>query len=424
MGMNRRDFLKLTGVGAGALAAGAESLEGMIPVASAERDAPAIRQGRPEIAVIGAGAFGVWTAYYLRKMGVDVVLIDQYGPGNSRATSGGETRGVRTGYRDRTLWTRWASRAIERWNELQERWTEESGLELFFTTGDLAIREEWDNYTTLTRETWEKVGIRHEVLDPEEIEYRWPQINTENISFGLYELDAGVVRARKACEKVSDMYERLGGRIVIGKASLGRSYGGRLVDVEIQPTGERISANSFVFALGPWFGKFFPELMAERMRIPLGHTFYYGIPPGDNRFRYPNMPSYNVPGCTGWVALPPDSKGFRVRTGGRSPEDPDESQRYIPAEYLEDGREILRQYFPDLADAPLVETRACHYESTSNRNWLIDTHPEMDNVWLFGGGNAEGFKFSPILGEYMAQRATGDDPHADVSDQFTMDWSS
>jgi len=423
MGLNRRDFLKVTGLQAGVLAAGAGSLEGMVPLGAAD-GAPAVSRRRPEIVVVGAGAFGVWTAYNLKKMGVDVLLIDQYGPGNSRATSGGETRGVRTGYRDRELWTRWASRAIERWNEWNERWMDETGLQLFFPTGDLAIREEWDNYTTTTRETWEKLGIRHEVLDPDEIRYRWPQINTENISFGLYEYDAGVVRARKVCEKVSDMYEQLGGRIEIGRVRPGRSFGGRLVDVVVEPGGDRISADSFIFALGPWFGKMFPEHMEERMRIPLGHVFYYGIPPGDNRFRHPNMPSYNVPSCTGWPALPPDSKGLRVRTGGREPEDPDESQRYIPGEFLEDGREILRKHFPDLADAPLIETRACHYESTANRDWLIDHHPDMENVWLFGGGNAEGFKFSVLLGEYMAQRATGEDPYADVSDRWTMDWSA
>jgi 8-oxo-dGTP pyrophosphatase MutT (NUDIX family) len=190
MGFDRRDFLKITGASAGALVSGVRSLEGMVPRIAIGPDAPAIRDGAPEIAVIGAGAFGVWTAYYLREMGVDVVLIDQYGPGNSRATSGGETRGVRTGYRDRVLWTRWASRAIDRWNEWNERWMDETGLQLFFPTGDLAIREEWDNFTTQTRETWEEIGIRHDVLTPEEIEYRWPQINTENISFGLYEYDA------------------------------------------------------------------------------------------------------------------------------------------------------------------------------------------------------------------------------------------
>ena len=79
----------------------------------------------PDIAVIGAGAFGAWTALNLQQSGAQVTLIDQYGPGNSRATSGGETRGVRTGYGDRghgLLWTEWAKRAIGKWKAWDEQW--------------------------------------------------------------------------------------------------------------------------------------------------------------------------------------------------------------------------------------------------------------------------------------------------------------
>lgn len=425
MGLNRRDFLRVSGIRAGALAAGAGSVEELLAGRGSrseeERRAPAIRDGRPQVVVVGAGAFGVWTAYHLRQQGVDVLLVDQYGPGNSRATSGGETRGVRTGYRNNVLWSRWASRAIEIWNEWNARWIEECGNQLFFHTGDLTLREDWDAFTTQTRETWDELGTRYEVLSPDEVSYRWPQIDVEGVGVALYEYGAGVVRARKVCEQVWDMYtDWLGGRFELQKAELGRSYDGRLVDVVLQPSGDRIEADQFVFALGPWFPKFFPELMDERFRISMGHVYYFGIGPGDNRFRYPNMPSYNVPGVTGWVALPPDSKGFRVRTGGRAPEDPDESSRYIPAEYLEQPREVLREWFPELAEAPLVETRACHYESTVNREFLVDRHPGMDNVWLFGGGNAEGFKFSPFLGEYMAGRVLGEDPYADISSRFRI----
>jgi NADPH-dependent 2,4-dienoyl-CoA reductase/sulfur reductase-like enzyme len=69
----------------------------------------------PEVAVIGAGAFGGWTALYLREMGFSVTLIDAYGPGNARSSSGGETRQLRAAYGDRELYSRWAMKARERW---------------------------------------------------------------------------------------------------------------------------------------------------------------------------------------------------------------------------------------------------------------------------------------------------------------------
>ena len=113
----------------------------------------------------------------------------------------------------------------------------------------------------------------------------------------------------------------------------------------------------------------------------------------------------------------PDHRGFRVRTGGRPPEDPDESDRWIAPEHHDRPREILRRHFPGLAEAPINETRACHYESSVDSNFIIDTHPDLDNVWLAGGGSAEAFKFGPVLGDYIAHRVLGDDrePHLAVS---------
>ena len=152
----------------------------------------------------------------------------------------------------------------------------------------------------------------------------------------------------------------------------------------------------------------------------MGHVFYFAVPAGDTRFSYPYMPSYGVPGCTGWPALPPDHRGFRVRTGGRPPEDPDVSDRWIAPEHHDRPRQILRRHFPDLAEAPINETRACHYESSVDSNFIIDTHPDLDNVWLAGGGSAEAFKFGPVLGDYIAHRVLGDDREPDLAAGFRL----
>jgi len=155
--------------------------------------------------------------------------------------------------------------------------------------------------------------------------------------------------------------------------------------------------------------------MGNRLSISIGHTFYFAVPPGEDRFRHPHMPSYGVPRCTGWPALGRDHRGFRVRTGGRPPQDPDESDRWIPEEFHDRPREILEKWFPDLVGAPISETRACHYEGSVTRNFIVDLHPEYENLWLTGGGSAEAFKFGPILGEYIANRVleVREDPELD-----------
>jgi len=376
----------------------------------------------PDIAVVGAGSFGMWTALNLQRMGATVTVVDPYGAGNSRQTSGGETRGVRSSYGNRRhglLWAEWANRAMQKWIEWDEMGAERLLPRLFYNTGDLILRDEMIPYLEDTIANWDSLNLPYEVLTPEEVQRRWPWIHFENLAVGVYEPRAGVVRARRAIESVAQVFLDGGGEIRLGRASLGSSGQNRLNEITIDP-GESLSAGSFVFACGPWFPKVFPELMGKRLRIPMGHVFYFGVPAGDNRFSFPNMPSYGVPGCTGWPALGRDHRGFRVRTGGRPPQDPDESDRWIDKEFHERPREVLQNHFPDLVGAPILETRACHYESSVDRNWIIDTHPDYSNLWLAGGGSAEGFKFGPVLGEYIAQRVLGTNTDVELAEQFRL----
>jgi glycine/D-amino acid oxidase-like deaminating enzyme len=84
--------------------------------------------------------------------------------------------------------------------------------------------------------------------------------------------------------------------------------------------------------------------------------------------------------------------------------DPDTAERNLTKDSLELARAFLARRFPALAGAPLVEARVCQYENTSNGDFLIDRHPDFDNVWLVGGGSGHGFKHGPALGEYVATR--------------------
>jgi sarcosine oxidase len=453
--LDRRHFLKFAGVGAGALITGCATGPGFL------------RSGRSSsnIVVIGAGAFGGWTALNLQRMGARVTLVDMLGPGNSRSTSGDETRGVRSSYGDRPhgeLWMRWARQAMTRWKEWDAEYAKPLKMQVFFTTGDLILRSDWEPFLTQTKAWWEKNAIPHEVLPVDEVRKRWPQFALQDIKVVLYEPDAGVVRARRATESVAEVFRYEGGRMIIGRVIPPEpgSFDGNTLRLT---NGDSISGDAFVFAVGPWLGKTF-ALMQNRIRTPLGTVFYYSTPIGDRRFIYPNMPSWNLLGATGWPGLPVDNRGFRVRggggggggggsggqpransaqadsatanratpnsaaansatansTGSANATDPDLSVRWIDADRVQRSRQFVIDHFPDLKDAPLNETRACHYESTSSRNFIIDRHPDLRNVWIAGGGNAEGFKSGPVIGEYVAKRVLGDDGDPAIAKQFLI----
>lgn len=408
MTIRRRDFVKGVATAGAGLAIGA--VEGSATETTPGR-APLVRSGQAaDAVVVGGGAFGAWTALHLQRQGVRTTLIDQHGPANSRATSGGETRGVRTSYGDRPhglQWGRWAEESIRRWKAWDEEHRADLLPPLYFTTGDVIMREEMEPFLERTMENWDAMGRAYEVLTPEEVRYRWPAIHTPDIQVAVYEPDAGVVRARRAIESVAEVFKREGGEIRVGRVQSLPDGSGEL-DAVVLTDGTRVEGGTFVFALGPWFPKYFPELLGKRIRIrTLGHVYYIATPVGDMRFQHPNIPSYNVPGVTGWPALPQDFRGFRIRTGGHRGDDPDTSVRWIDAEYHDRPREVLGKYFPALAEQPINETRACHYCGSVSRNFIIDRHPDRSNVWIAGGGNAEAFKQGPVLGDFIADRVTG-----------------
>ena len=402
MSVNRRKFFKtIAAVHAGATLA---------------RSAAAQTKPSPDVIVIGAGAFGGWTAYYLRQLGARVSLVDAYGPGNSRATSGDETRGVRSSYGDRgvraELWTRWANQAIDRWTAFDAEWGRQMKVRLFFSTGDFIFRAAPETFTDRTQAVWKQLRIPFELPAVADVRREYPQFDLTNISLAIYDPRAGVVRARRACEVLAEAFRQSGGEVLMGHASLGDRRGDRLQNIRTMGPSATLMAATFVFALGPWFPKAFPELMASRIRTPMGHVHYFGTPPGSDRFTFPNIPSWNFSGVTGWAALPPDNRGFRVRLRGSAATDPDTSERAFDRSQDALARAFLAERFPQLSKAPLLETRACHYEMSVSGNFNIDRFPGFSNVWVAGGGTAEGFKFGPVCGEYIAKRVLGleDDP--------------
>ena len=210
--LDRRSFLKVTG--APALLA---------------LSARAHAQSSSEVVVVGAGAFGGWTALSLREMDVPVTLIDAYGPGNSRASSGGETRQIRAGYEDRELYTRWVLEAFGRWKAREAEW----GRRLFYETGRLLLAPEWNPGLEKTKAALDKYRVPNERMSPDELRRRYPQMNPAGVGVALFEPTTGVLKAREGCLAVVEAFARKGGRFRIGRASPGRQSGARLAAVAL-----------------------------------------------------------------------------------------------------------------------------------------------------------------------------------------------
>ena len=360
----------------------------------------------PHVVVVGAGVFGTWTAWYLRAAGARVTLVDAYEPGHSRASSGGESRIIRCGYGADEIYSRFAIRSLRVWRE----WAASPGGDeppLFHRCGVMWLASGDAAYVETTRGTLERGGYGVQVLDAAAIRERYPQVHADAGERALLEPDCGVVMARRAVAAMARRLEREDVQILRRRVSPVEEGSGPVRSIRFSD-GTDIRGDAFVFACGPWLPKVFPRLLEGRIRPTRQVQMYFGTPAGDDRFGPRHMPA--------WVDFPagvygaPDleGRGLKVGIDRHGPAfDPDSDDRAIDAESVAIARAWLARRLPAMADAPLVESRICQYENTSNGDFLIDRHPAHDNVWIAGGGSGHGFKHGPAVGEYVASLVMG-----------------
>ncbi len=355
-----------------------------------------------DVAVVGAGVFGAWTAYQLERTGKRVLLLDAYGPGHSRSSSGDESRIIRMGYGAGEIYTRSAMRSLQLWQEFF------AGVDepLFHQTGVLWLAHENDPYPAQTAETLQKIGIRFEKLTTTDVTQHYPQIGLDRISWALLEPDSGVLIARRAVQTVVREAIRNGTEYL--QEAVEPPTGKGTLDSIVTTNGRRISAGNYVFACGPWLPKIFPDLLSDRIHPTRQEVFYFGIPAGDQTFTSPALPTW-IDFKDEAYGLPDlEAHGVKIAIDRHGPAfDPDNGNRLASNEGLAEARRYLALRLPALKDAPVTEARVCQYENTSNGDFLIDLHPEFKNIWLVGGGSGHGFKHGPVVAEYVAARIDG-----------------
>jgi sarcosine oxidase len=368
-----------------------------------------------DFAVIGAGVFGAWTARDLRRSGASVVLLDAYGPANSRASSGGETRVIRMGYGPDDLYTRWAIRSLPAWRQLES----EIGVQIFHQTGVLWLSEDSDEYTANMLDVLKQQNVACEQLTQGELGSRYPQLHFNQVSWAVLEPESGLLMARRSVQSLVDQLQREGvdyRHATVSPLQLNESLR-ELKTVE----GYRISAGTFIFACGPWLPKIFPELLSGRIFPSRQEIFFLGPPAGSNSFEPSRMPVWlyhqhpYIP-----YALPDiEGRGFKLAFDLHGEAlDPDLDQRIVSEASILRLRSFVAKHIPSLTQAPILETRVCQYENTWNGDFLIDRHPKSENVWIVGGGSGHGFKHGPAVGEYVAGQVLG---NAAGEPRFTLE---
>lgn len=348
------------------------------------------------IIVVGAGVFGAWTAEHLRRKGRRVLLVDQMGPANARASSGGESRMTRGTYGRDEIYTRMALASLEEWKRLSDR----SALPLFHNAGVLFCFQEMIDYARESIAVHERLGLPLQNIDNAALRQRWPQMNFDGIQFGLFEPEFGALMARRAVEETVARFVEQGGTYVLAHATPSDNGHGLLLD------GGPADAEAVVWACGPWLPKIFPDVLGERIFVTRQEVAFIAPPDGNDSFEASHLPGWaDFNGGDLYYGFPNlEGRGFKIARDTHGEHfDPDTGDRRMSAEGATLLRTFAERRFPALAGRPFTEFRVCQYENSSNGDFLIDRHPSLDSAFLLGGGSGHGFKHGPEVGRMMAE---------------------
>ncbi len=373
------------------------------------------RGSRDHVAVVGAGVFGAWTAHHLLRQGHRVTLIDAHGPAHSRASSSGESRMTRAAYGKDEIYARMAHDSLGPWQQLSQL----SGLPIFHPTGVLFFAAGNEPYISDSITVGQRLGFATEAMNRAQMARRFPMIDFEGVDIGVYEPGFGALMARRSVATLVDRFVRAGG--IYRHAAVAPPDLTKPLRALTLPGGERLPADRFVFAAGPWLGKLFPDLLANRIFATRQEIFFFAPPPGDRRFTAPAMPGWaDFNGGDLFYGFPDlEGRGVKFARDTHGPlVDPDTQSRRLSEEALAAVIAFRDRRFPLLRGAPLTESRVCQYENSSNGDFLIDRHPATRNIVLVGGGSGHGFKHGPEVGRLAAALVSGDGAQSEP--RFTL----
>ena len=355
--------------------------------------------------VIGAGAFGGWSALYLLRKGFKVTLIDAWGPGNSRSSSGDETRVIRSTYGDNETYFDLNVRALQLWKENQVLFKRQ----LFFNAGVLWFC--YEKNTPLVDDSIpfaQKHAMPYERLTLRDLEKRFPAISTAGLSHAFYDPFGGYLLARESARCVKEAFVSEGGNYI--QQHVKPPLEMRTAEGITLSDGNRLRADGYLFACGSWLGELFPSVLGHHLTCTKQEVYYFGTPASDG-LAAEQLPVWvDVDGRDFYYGIPGNSnRGFKIGVDIRGEIfDPTHGDRTLTPESLQKARNFIGHRFPKLKNAPLIEHRVCPYENSPDGNFFFDLCPGTENVLLLGGGSGHGFKHGPALGELVANALAGE----------------
>ena len=366
--------------------------------------------GRYDTIVVGVGGMGSATTYYLARRGKRVLGLERFGIPHSMGSSHGHTRIIRVAYYEHPSYVNLLRRAYELWRGIQQS----AGERLLHTTGsiDAGPEDSW-----VFKGSWESCRLHdlpHEVLTGSELQRRYPGYHLPKDHLALVQPDGGFLTP----ENCIISYVR-------GAQAHGAEIHGReqVLDWEPLEGGVRVHTNrgvyeadKLVITAGAWDGELVDVL--DGLAVPERQVLAWLQPTNPERFQPENFPVFNLLVDEGrFYGFPVHGvPGFKFGKYHHLQEDvdPDAMDRESHDYDEQLLRDFAERYFPE-GCGPTMDLQTCMFTNTPDNHFIIDVHPEYEQVSFASPCSGHGYKFASVIGEIMADLADTGMTRHDIS---------
>ncbi|HWC78246.1 MAG TPA: N-methyl-L-tryptophan oxidase [Blastocatellia bacterium] len=351
-----------------------------------------------DVVIIGGGVMGAAAACEVAARGARTAIVDRTLLPNARAASIDHSKVFRFAYPD-LLYIRMAVESLALWRKLEY----ETGERLLTETGLLMIGHSSPSVETATYRILRAEGLEAEMLTAAETEMRFPQFNGAALSYSVFDPSGAILHAETVVRALLRLAEERGVELIEGEAVTSiESESGEPVYVATE-TGKEIECGCALVASGPWTRGLLPEL-DDVLYTTRQEVLYFKPASGDSSFDVSSFPIFFDPG-SGFYGFPVHHAGaMKIANHNKGePADPDSRNDHVSLRSIGECRAFFADLSPGLAGAEMVETRVCFYNNTPDDDFIIDWHPELDNVLIATGFSGHGFKFSSLVGRICAE---------------------
>ncbi|GIN90540.1 N-methyltryptophan oxidase [Siminovitchia terrae] len=371
-----------------------------------------------EIIIVGAGSMGMAAGYFLASQGRKVLLIDAFDPPHTEGAHHGETRIIRHAYGEGENYVPMALRAQELWQDLEKK----SNKKLFLQTGVLNVGDADSEFIQNVKKSAETYSLPVEVLTAAEMNERWSGFQFSNDYIGCFEKNSGVLMVEECVRAYRELAEKSGA--VLRTNTSVTAIEASESSVIVKTDNETFTGEKLIVTAGRGSD---PILSALGLELPLQSmrkTFSW-FDSDEAIYRADVFPAFavNYPDSDELYYGFPSIDGAGVKIGRH-----DEGQPVKPGEALadygtfpEDEQDVKSFAAKFMSQKlPLKLGKTCVYTNSSDSDFIIDRHPELNHVIFACGFSGHGFKFASAVGEILSQLAVDGKSEQDISD-FSMD---